>query len=37
MVFIAHFNNISILRGGKFYWYKKPDYLEKTTLPVASH
>jgi hypothetical protein len=28
MVFNATFNNISLYRGGKFYWWKKP---EKTT------
>jgi hypothetical protein len=30
-VFNATFNNISVYRGGQFYWWKKPEYLEKTT------
>jgi hypothetical protein len=29
MVFNATFNNISV--GGQFYWWSKPEYLEKTT------
>jgi hypothetical protein len=28
MVFNATFNNISIYRGGQFYWWKKPEYPE---------
>jgi hypothetical protein len=36
MVFNATFNNISVYRGGQFYWWRKPEYLEKTTdLQVA--
>jgi hypothetical protein len=35
MVVNATFNNISaIYRGGKFYWWRKPEYQEKT---AASH
>jgi hypothetical protein len=30
MVFNATYNNISD-RGGQFYYWKKPEYLEKTT------
>ena len=29
-VFNTTFNNISLYRGGQFYWWK-PDYPEKTT------
>ena len=32
MVFNATFNNISVYRGSQFYWWKKPEYPEKTTL-----
>jgi hypothetical protein len=32
MVFYVTFNNISII-----FWWRKPEYLEKTTDPVASH
>jgi hypothetical protein len=31
MVFNATFNNISMYHGGQFYWWKKPEYPEKTT------
>jgi hypothetical protein len=31
MVFNATFNNISVLSGGQFYWWGKPEYPEKTT------
>jgi hypothetical protein len=31
MVFNATFNNISVIWGGQFYWWRKPEYLEKTT------
>ena len=31
MVFNAAFDNISIIDGGKFYWWRKPEYPEKTT------
>jgi hypothetical protein len=30
MVFKATFNNISVYRGGQFFWWRKPEYLEKT-------
>ena len=30
-VFNATFNNISVYRGAQFYWWRKPEYLEKTT------
>ena len=31
MVFNATFNNISVYRGGLLNWWRKPEYLEKTT------
>ena len=31
MVFNATFNNISVYRGGHVYWWRKPEYPEKTT------
>jgi len=31
MVFNAAFNNISV-RGGQFYWWRKPEYSEKKPL-----
>jgi hypothetical protein len=35
MVFNATFNNIAVsykvIRGGQFYWWRKPEYPEKTT------
>jgi len=37
MVFNATFNNISVIRGGQFYWWKKPESPEKTTdLPEVT-
>ena len=32
MMFNATFNNIHLYRGGQFYWWRKPQYLEKTDL-----
>ena len=31
MVFNATFHNFKLYRGGHFYWWKKPEYPEKTT------
>ena len=32
MVFNATFNNISVMyRGGQLYWWRKPEYAQKTT------
>ena len=38
MVFNAPFNNISVIyRGCQFYWWRKPEYPEKTTeLPQVT-
>ena len=38
MVFNATFNNMSVIyRGGQFYWWRKSEYLEKTTdLPQVT-
>jgi hypothetical protein len=30
MVLNTTFNNILVIRGGQFYWWRKQEYLEKT-------
>jgi hypothetical protein len=30
-MFTATFNNISAISWGQFYWWRKPEYQEKTT------
>jgi len=37
MVFNTTFNNISVYRGGQFYWWRKPEYPEKTTDIMLYH
>jgi hypothetical protein len=40
MVFNATFNKILVTlvyRGNQFYWWRKPEYLEKTTWQTLSH
>jgi hypothetical protein len=37
MVFNVTFSNISVYRGGQFYWWRKLEYLEETTdLPQVT-
>ena len=37
MVFNATFNNISVIHGDQFYWWRKSEYPEKTTdLPQVN-
>ena len=37
MMFTATFNNISAISWGQFYWWRKPEYQEKTTdLPQVT-
>ena len=37
IVFHATFNNISAIRGGQVYWWRIPEYPEKTTdLPQVT-
>jgi hypothetical protein len=36
-VFNVIFNNISVLRGSQFYWWRKAEYMDKTTdLPQVT-
>jgi hypothetical protein len=37
MVFNATFNNISIISWRQIYWWRKPEFPEKTTDLVTSH
>ena len=37
MVFNVIFNKISVLRGSQFYWWRKAEYMDKTTdLPQVT-
>jgi hypothetical protein len=37
MVFNATFKNITVICGSQFYWWRKPEDLEKTTESGLSH